>query len=495
MLEISTDNIHFTPAQVAAPLHAASTGAIVSSLTNGQTYYFRLSLSAGEHTSYSNTISIVPVWSGSGWSPPAEQAKATDGQTLLPSSTEASGMSAPNSAQLAVATDDAGKRVARFTLMPEGIQHAYDQAVKKDIVFVDASSQVGLNALRVTSDASLFSQLSGKENYLSIRTGTLSMEVPAISIAGEEFVKRHQIQGAVEVELQLLEASARDQARVADWASRNNASVVGESYQTMVQLRGGGISENVAGFGNRFARFVIPVPADVQHPSRLAAVMLRDGVVVPVPMSLDAQGQAVIHTTENAVIMLIERSVPVDETKPHWSSPSLQALASKGLIASENTLAELVQGPVTRAQFASLIVDALGLGYREAGDSQFTDLTGDAVTDRMILAATDIGLFRGVTNDTFSPDTVISREQMISVVMRAVRIFDLNVSGGTIVNTSRSDHGFVSGWARDDVQAAFEWGLVRGYPGGTSGAVNAATTAEAVQLLHNLLTASGLSSN
>jgi len=60
IVEQSTDGITFSPATISDTLDAASTSAIVTGLTNGTTYYIRLSVESGQYAGVSNVVTVTP---------------------------------------------------------------------------------------------------------------------------------------------------------------------------------------------------------------------------------------------------------------------------------------------------------------------------------------------------------------------------------------------------------------------------------------------------
>src|SRR5690606_19454480 len=133
---------------------------------------------------------------------------------------------------------------------------------------------------------------------------------------------------------------------------------------------------------------------------------------------------------------------------------------------------------VTRAEFAAFMVDALGLGQRNpASLIVFEDVPANGESAKMIRIAVESGLFLGASSDRFLPDAVITREQMISVVMRAVAGFSLQLNTDGVPAVFSDEH-LVSAWAQESVASAREYGIIAGYADGKVSASQEATLAE-----------------
>lgn len=85
---------------------------------------------------------------------------------------------------------------------------------------------------------------------------------------------------------------------------------------------------------------------------------------------------------------------------------------------------------VKRAQFAKMVVGALGLDVYEGMSSPFTDLgsnpAGDLYPHDYIAAAFANGITNGITADTFGPYLAITRAQAVTMIVRAVGIDELS---------------------------------------------------------------------
>jgi Cobalamin biosynthesis protein CobT (nicotinate-mononucleotide:5, 6-dimethylbenzimidazole phosphoribosyltransferase) len=414
-------------------------------------------------------------------STPTDAAKP-DAPRLLDSSVKSDGKSAPNSASLAVTDDGDGIRVAAFTLLSDGLEASLQQAKVRDTIFVEVSDLKDANVVTATVDGSAISRLATKDTFLAVRTGDVAIEIPAVSLPIRQ---DGSASAQVEMIIRKLTQDASDQ--IQSWATSQGLKLVGTPYSFSVTLTDNGEIRTIAGYGNRFARHTIPLPAD-QDPSRLSALLLRDGQYVPVPMTIDAQGRAVIHTTENATILIVERAPSDVRNDRPWADSALSSLFDKGLIAGTPK----AEQSITRADFAALLVDALGLGQRNpASQSAFEDLPTNAESAKVIKIAVESGLFNGMSANLFAPDAGITREQMISVVIRAVNTFSLQLGldGAPAVF---SDEHLASNWARQELAAAREYGIVSGYSDGTVSATQQATLAEAAHLIRSFLIKAGL---
>ncbi len=74
--------------------------------------------------------------------------------------------------------------------------------------------------------------------------------------------------------------------------------------------------------------------------------------------------------------------------------------------------------PVTRAQFTKMAVTAFDIPLAAPATPSFADVGSEHTYHRYIEAAKEAGLVKGVTDQSFEPDHVITRQQAVAVMVR-----------------------------------------------------------------------------
>lgn len=139
--------------------------------------------------------------------------------------------------------------------------------------------------------------------------------------------------------------------------------------------------------------------------------------------SVDLGGLFVTQDVMTAVSPLFA-DVPLD----HHYFAAIQGMSERRLIAGYPRADRWADfhpaDPVLRAQFAKMIVGALGIPVDEQMTSGFTDLGPDRATDlyphEYVAAVADAGITKGKTLTTFDPYAQITRAQVASMVYRAL---------------------------------------------------------------------------
>lgn len=155
-----------------------------------------------------------------------------------------------------------------------------------------------------------------------------------------------------------------------------------------------------------------------------------------------------------------------------WASADLQAADQLGLIPECLEGADLTQ-PITRAEFAAVAVktyEALsGTAAIPVVNNPFTDCS-----DPEVLKAYNIGAVNGTSASTFTPDTLLNREQAAAMLTRVFK--RVTLAGWTLAADRQfsldyaqpapfSDDAQISAWARDSAYFMAANGIIQGSGG------------------------------
>lgn len=162
-----------------------------------------------------------------------------------------------------------------------------------------------------------------------------------------------------------------------------------------------------------------------------------------------------------------------------WAADDINQLADLGVVTGNPDGSFKPNSQITRAEIVAILVRLYDL------DSDSSVTFGDTENHwagGYISIAASLGYVNGLGENNFGPNKALTREQLAVMV---TRIAELESSGSSTVTFSDSDS--ISGWALDGVRAAFENGLISGYPDGSFHPAAEITRAEACHLIVNLI--------
>lgn len=188
------------------------------------------------------------------------------------------------------------------------------------------------------------------------------------------------------------------------------------------------------------------------------------------------------HFSNYAVVYVIKSYD--DLASVQWAKKQIEILASKGIVrgVSDNEFAP--QQQITRADFLYFLIRTLGINAKI--DGNFDDIKADAYYYKEISIAKKLGITLGTGNNKFSPDKSITRQDMMVLTAKALRVLKKVEQKGTISDLNRfADKSLIAPYALDGVASVVKEGLIIG-SGDNVNPLGNTTRAEAAVLLYRL---------
>lgn len=144
----------------------------------------------------------------------------------------------------------------------------------------------------------------------------------------------------------------------------------------------------------------------------------------------------------------------------HWAQAFIAALADRGLISGFPDGSFQPDRPLTRAQFAALLVRSVDRPSVRSPRS-FRDVAANHWARAAIQQAWERGLLSGYPDGSFRPDATIVRADVLVALVNG-----LGLTGGETLDLSRffDDAGAIATYARQPVQRALHRRLVANFP-------------------------------
>lgn len=171
-----------------------------------------------------------------------------------------------------------------------------------------------------------------------------------------------------------------------------------------------------------------------------------------------------------------------DLKEAQWAQESILYLYNKGIV---NGISKGVFAPnktITRAEFVKMALLALNVEIDDSLVSVYEDVSENDWYYDYVITAHNNGYVMGVGNNKFSPDSLIERQNMATVLYRMI-------GSPQIVDNQLSfvDSYQVSDYAKDAVNYFSCNGIINGTGDGRFNPKGYATRAEVSQLIYNLL--------
>lgn len=162
-----------------------------------------------------------------------------------------------------------------------------------------------------------------------------------------------------------------------------------------------------------------------------------------------------------------EQLIPADLSylKGHWAYDDIQQLYSIGVLSGDVAYYQPSQA-ITRAEYTTMLVKAIKLPVDKSVSNSnskvtniiFPDVTKTRKDYPYIIAAYNNGLAKGRANGHYYPDSKITREEAIVILLRTIGLENLGLNPTPM--TSFVDDSQISDWAKREVYAANRIGLI-----------------------------------
>ncbi len=146
----------------------------------------------------------------------------------------------------------------------------------------------------------------------------------------------------------------------------------------------------------------------------------------------------------------------------HANKAAIEALAARGIISGMGDGTFGPNNEMTRAQFATITVRALGLTPNANGT--FSDVKASAWYAPYIGTANTYGIVAGVGGGKFNPEGTITRQEAAAMVARAAKLCGMDTarSSAAIRDTLSQfgDYTKAADWARESLAFCYDQGIL-----------------------------------
>ncbi|MCK9858471.1 S-layer homology domain-containing protein [Paenibacillus sp. ATY16] len=281
-------------------------------------------------------------------------------------------------------------------------------------------------------------------------------------------------------------------------ALQNQLNLAVSPVQFSVTVSYGDKKVELSAFASYVERMIAIPDNMAQNPELTAIVVEPNGSVRPVPtklVSIEGKRYAVINSRTNSLYALVSKSVSFSDMSNHWSKNAVNDMASRLIVGGAGDGLFYPNKAITRAEFAAIIVRALGLRM-ENGASSFSDVKGSAWYSDDVQTAYSHQLINGYPDGSFHPNDSITREQAMTIIAKAMTLTgiqtDLQESSVNALINAFSDKSKISAWATSGIAACLQAGIVSGQSASILAPVSNITRAEAVVMIQRLLSKSDL---
>lgn len=243
----------------------------------------------------------------------------------------------------------------------------------------------------------------------------------------------------------------------------------------------------------------ILLPESIDPAKMTTSVVIdSNGAIRSVPtniVAIDGKYYAKINSLTNSIYAFVWNPVTFNDVAGHWPKDEINDMGSRMIIDGVGDGCFEPDRDITRAEFAVMIIKALGL-EPGAYNKEFTDVKSTDWYSGYIKKASEVGIISGYGNGQFGADDKITREQAMVIISRIIKIYKLEVdfeaSESEDLLSNFMDLSESSDWAMEGIYECVKKGIVTGKSAGILEPNENLTRAEAAAIIHRLLQKSDL---
>lgn len=482
----------------------------VTGLTNGMTYTFTVqavnAIGPGAASAASNPVTpsapaseepTLPPPTGNpnppaGSPTPASPANEQTGvEVLVNGKVERAGTSKT--------TVEAGRTYVTVTVDPAKLEQKLAEVGERAVITIPVQLQAEVVAGELSGQS--VKSMERNQAIVEIKTEKATYTLPAEQIGIDSVaqlfggnVKLEEIKVRIEIA-----EPADDPSAVLQSLGTNDAfAIVVPPLEFMVKATYGDKTVEVSRF-SAYVERTIAIPEGVNPDKITTGVVVKaDGTVRHVPtriVTIDGKYYAKINSLTNSIYTVVWHPLAFQDVIGHWAEEAVNDMGSRMVIDGVGGESFAPDQPITRAEFAAIMVRGLGLAL-EDGTAPFADIKSGDWYAEAVRTAYEYGLLEGYEDGTFRPMERITREQAMVIIAKAMTLTGLtaNVPPADAEKTlaSFADAADVSEWARSGVAAGLKAGIVSGRDHDRIAPGDSISRAEVAALVRRLLQKSGL---
>ncbi|WP_419871689.1 InlB B-repeat-containing protein [Candidatus Pristimantibacillus sp. PTI5] len=338
-----------------------------------------------------------------------------------------------------------------------------------DVITVQMNSNADVVIAELTGQ--MIKTLEQKKSVLVIKTEFAAYTLPANQIDISEVSKQlgsNVNLADLKIQIEISEPSADMVQVVANAANKNKFSIVVPPLNFSIQAVNGDSTIEISKF-KAYVQRMVAIPDGVDPKKITTGIVVQpDGTVRHVPtkvITIDGKHYAVLNSLTNSIYSVISNPIAYTDVANHWAKDAVNDMGSRKII---NGVGDNLFKPdldITRAEFAAIIVRALGLKLEDQ-PNPFTDVKASDWSSSYIQTAYANSLISGFGEGTFRPTDKITREQAMTIIAKMMKLTGLQVNQQAVdaekLLSPYADQNKISAWAREGVIACLQTGIVSG---------------------------------
>lgn len=397
-----------------------------------------------------------------------------------------------------------GQQVVTISVNAEAIAQKLNTEAAGSVITIPVTGINSANAGVIIGELNgqTVKLMEDKQAVLVLQTDTASYTLPASqirigSVAEQLKLNSNDSLESIKLQVEIAQVDPTTLQAAKSVSQQAGYTLVGTPVEFNVIASYNGNTTPV----NKFSSYVertIALPANIAPNQMTTGVVIdKDGSVRHVPTKIiivNGVYYAQINSLTNSAYSIVYYPQSFTDVANHWSNTAVNDMSSRMIVSGVSDSTFEPDRNITRAEFAAIVVRALGLKPGE-GSNGFSDVNDKDWFADVVKTASEYGLIGGYEDGTFRPQEQITRQEAMTLIARAMKVtgLDSQVPADAVQQLSSfADAEEVADWAREAAAASVHTGLVTGRGSNTIAPLQSITRAETATILRRLLQQSDL---
>ncbi|RUS42621.1 SwmB domain-containing protein [Cohnella sp. AR92] len=319
--------------------------------------------------------------------------------------------------------------------------------------------------------------------------GDYQFEYPLLALSSSSLNQKFYQDGSAYLLLQIEKSSNSSLvSKITSQGGTILTSLVDFSAYTVVN----GTRTEVTAYDNYVTRSITVGNASNLKNSQLSVVRYDPDAndISYVPTTITRNGTTTKLSFErkgNSVYAAVYYAKSYSDVTAAWAKESVNGLSSKFIVEGKSLNTFQPDQNVTRADFAKWIAKGLGLSSQKSAAARFSDVGVNGANAGYIGAASAAGIVQGGSDGLFRPNAYITREEMATMMQRAITYVGLSVNATGSELNGFTDKAKISSYAKNAALQSVAAGIMNGVSSNQFKPQDNASRAQAAVMIDRLL--------
>jgi uncharacterized repeat protein (TIGR02543 family) len=325
-------------------------------------------------------------------------------------------------------TNSDGQTVTVVTVDSDKLEDILESEENGAVVTIPYSG--GSDAVSGVLTGEMVKNMEDRNATLTVQTDsviyTFLMEEINIDAVAQQFSVGVSL-ADITVTITISAPSDETVAVVENAAEEGGFSIVIPAVDFMISCAYGRAVVEVESF-SAYVERLIAIPDGIDPEKITTGVVVKpDGTTYHVPTQIvviNGVYYAKINSLTNSTYAVVWHPVTFSDAENHWAKDAINNMGSRMIVYGVDGVNFAPDENMTRAEFAAVIVRSLGLNPG-VGENSYDDIGATAWYSAYVETATSYGIINGYDDGTFRPDDLITREQAMTMLARAMKLTGL----------------------------------------------------------------------